>query len=234
MNDKEWIKQVSWVGEEYVRGGIRGLVLSFHGLGGGLKGEPSTVELEWARAGGLVVYPYYGPWSWMNRQARRMVDELVEAVYAQYRLPATAPLISTGGSMGGLSSLLYTRYAARPVKACLAVFPVCDLEFHFSERADLPPTILNAFLGYPESRQQLLAEHSPLAQVPAMPDIPYLFIHGDKDAAVSKAHHSDRMVAAMRQRKMDVQYLEVPGMTHGGLMPLDVIQRQVEFVNQHL
>ena len=226
----EVISEVAWVGREYVRGKIKGVVLSFHGLGGGLKGGPSTEELEWARSGGLVVYPYYGPWAWMNRQARTMVDELVDAVYAAYGLSARIPLICTGGSMGGQASLLYTRYAKRNVSACLANCPVCDLKFHFHERADLPPTIRHALLGYQGSLDSLLAEHSPLHQADAMPGIPYLVIHGGKDRAVSKRHHSDKMVTAMRKRKLTVEYIEVPAMGHCGPLPLKVLQRSIGFV----
>jgi len=76
MNPKI-IKEVAWVGEKYLKGKIRRVVLSFHGLGGGLKTWPSSEELDWAYRGGLVVYPYYGPWAWMNRQASAMIDEMV-------------------------------------------------------------------------------------------------------------------------------------------------------------
>jgi dipeptidyl aminopeptidase/acylaminoacyl peptidase len=225
------IKEVAWIGDEYVQGSIKGVVLSFHGLGGGaLKTAPNTEELEWARHGGLVVYPYYGPWSWMNRQSRTMIDELVDAIYAAYKLPNRIPLICTGGSMGGLSSLLYTRYAKRRVSACLANCPVCDLKYHFHERPDLPTSIRHAFLGYPESLDSLLAEHSPIRQIAAMPDIPYRIIHGGKDQAVSKRHHSDKMVHAMRKRKLTVDYVEVAEMGHCGPLPLKVIQQNVEFV----
>jgi dipeptidyl aminopeptidase/acylaminoacyl peptidase len=233
--DKQWLNEVAWIGDPWVKRPIRGVVLSFHGLGAtARKTEPSTVELGWAKAGGLVVFPYYGPWSWMNRQARAFVDELVDTVYAVYGLPDGTPLISTGGSMGGLSSLLYTRYARRSIAACLALFPVCDLAFHFSERFDLPPTIHHAFRGYAEDRETLLAEHSPLRQVDHMPRIPYLVIHGDQDAAVSKAHHSDVMVAAMQERDMNVEYVEVPGMGHGGPIPVAVLERQIRFVSSFL
>ena len=225
------LRQVAWIGDQWVKKPIRGVVLSFHGLGSpAVKTQPSTEELGWAQAGGLVVFPYYGPWSWMNRQARDLVDEIVDAVYATYKLKKSVPLVCTGGSMGGGSSLLYTRYAKRPVAACLAVVPVCDTAFHFDEREDLPRTFHQAFLGYKGSLASLLAEHSPLAQVKRMPRIPYRLVSGDADTAVSAKHHADPMVAAMRKRRLDVEYVKVPKMGHGGPMPVAELQRNVDFV----
>lgn len=231
MMDMETIKQVAWVGDSYVMGGIRGVVLVFHGLGfTGRKTDPSTEELSWARAGGLVVHPYYGPWSWMNRQARAMVDELVDSIYAAFGLADTVPLISTGGSMGGCSALLYSRYAKRPIAGCLANVPACDVKVHYNERPDLPVTFMHAFAGYPESRESILAEHSPVDQVDQMPDVPYLIVAGDQDKAVAKSQHADRMVALMRERGLKVEYIEVPGMGHGGPVPIEVVLRKIEFV----
>jgi dipeptidyl aminopeptidase/acylaminoacyl peptidase len=228
--DKDTIKQVCWVGDEYVQGPICGVILAFHGLGfTGRKTEPTSIELAWAQAGGLIVFPYYGPWSWMNRLARGFVYDLVESVYAAYGLDAATPLISTGGSMGGMSSLIYTRYARRPVAACVAACPVCDFKYHFSERPDLPATIHHAFLGYEGDLESFFAENSPICQVEHMPDIPYLLIHGDKDLAVNKGVHSDLFVAAMRKCGRSVEYIQVPGMGHGGPVPLAVMQRQAEW-----
>ena len=232
---KNWIKQVAWVADEWAPGPVRGVVLAFHGLGyTELRDRPrSTEELEWGRAGGLVVAPYYGPWSWMNRQARAFVDELVRTIYLDYGLSAATPLISTGGSMGGCSSLLYTRYARQPVAACLAIAPVCDVAYHFTERPDLPRTFHDAFRGYPEPFEELMAEHSPLCQVAAMPDIPYLVMHGDNDNAVNKERHSDRFVAAMKAQKRRIEYLTVPKNDHGDPLPLALLQRKIEFVISH-
>ena len=226
----EIIRETAWIGDEWLIGKVKGVVLTFHGLGGGLKYIPTTEELECGRHGGLVVHPYYGPCGWMNRQARAMVDELVDAIYTKYRLSDRTPLICTGGSMGGQGSLLYTRYAKRPVCACLARCPVCDTKFSFHERPDVPPTIHHAFSGYTEDMEVILAEHSPLCQVAAMPDIPYRIIAGAKDKAVSKKHHSDKMVAAMRKRKLNVEYVEVAEMGHGEPLPLAVLQGNIEFV----
>jgi dipeptidyl aminopeptidase/acylaminoacyl peptidase len=233
MNRKT-MKEVAWIGDKYVKGKIKGVVMVFHGLGGGIKTIPCTGELAWAHAGGLVVFPYYGPWAWMNRQARAMVNELVDAVYSAYGLSDKAPLISTGDSMGGQASLLFTRYAKRRVTACLANCPVCDMKFHFRERPDLPTTIRCAFSGYEGRMEDILEEHSPLHQIDSMPDIPYRIVHGTADPAVSKKHHSDRMVAAMRKRKMKVEYVEVPGMGHCGPLPLEILQGDADFIAKAL
>ncbi len=231
MMDLAKIKDVAWIGDQYVTGKIRGVALAFHGLGyTAAKNSPDTVELEWARDGWLVVFPYYGPWSWMNREARGFVDDLVDSVYENYSLGKDIPLVSTGMSMGGLSSLLYTRYSRKSIAACLALCPVCDLKYHFSERADLPKTIYHAFRGYKESMDELFTEHSPLQQAAGMPDIPYLVIHGDKDEAVNKQIHSDKMVARMKDRGLKVEYVEVPGMGHGTAMPLYVSEKMIKFV----
>ena len=226
------IKDICWTSNDYTAGPIRGVVLALHGLGGtGGKTAPSTEEYEYCLAGGLVVYPYYGPWSWMNSRARRMIDNLIDAVYAQWKLPDRLPLVVTGGSMGGQGSLIYTRYARRKVKACFAAWAVCDLRYHFNERPDLPTTIRHA-ADYPADLEPFFRENSPLEQVAGMPDIPYLLAAGDRDKAVNKQRHSDALVAAMRARGLNVQYIELPHAGHGGPTPVAALTRITDFVRQ--
>jgi len=235
LMDETELRQVAWIGDAFVRGEITGIVVNFHGLGfGGVKGGPGYEEQEWADSGALVVFPYYGPWSWMNRSARAFVDRLIASVYHHFKLTSDIPLIIAGSSMGGLSALIYTRYSPHRITACLALFPVCDLEYSFTERPDVPPTIRHAFRDYPGDLTAAMIENSPLQQAAQMPDIPYLLIHGDKDLSVNKAKHSDRFVAAMHKHKKNVRYLEVPGMTHGGNVTYQASRAQIEFVKGFL
>jgi dipeptidyl aminopeptidase/acylaminoacyl peptidase len=230
MNKTE-LKQTAWIGDEFVSGPIRGVIVSFHGLGcPELRTKPESQELTWAEKGFLVIYPYYGPWSWMNRQSREFIDDLVTSVYQVYSLSPEIPLLTYGGSMGGFSALLYTRYAKHKVAGCIAICPVCDLKYHFGERPDLPRTIRHAFLGYKEDLECLFREHSPLCQVEAMPRIPYFIIHITGDPAVNKAHHSDKLVAEMRKHDFDVTYLEVPGTGHCGPLPEEVENAKAQFI----
>jgi dipeptidyl aminopeptidase/acylaminoacyl peptidase len=67
-----------------------------------------------------------------------------------------------------------------------------------------------------------------------MPDIPYLLIHGEKDQAVQKALHSDPMVAAMRERRLRVEYVERPNLAHGGPLDYEVYRKMIDFVVSNL
>ncbi len=229
MND-DHVARTSWRNDEFLKGDIRGVAVTFQGLNNRYREDATPLEMELGNAGILTVSPYYGPWSWMNRNARAFVDELLAAVYHRYGLSDDVPLISWGESMGGCAALLYCRYGVRKPAGCVALYPVCDTVSHFGERPDLPPTFLNAFYGYPEPLDAVLREHSPLHQAEFMPDIPYLFFHGTADDRVNKAIHTDSMVAKLRELGRDVAYVEVPGMKHGLNIPLSVCNRQYEFI----
>lgn len=230
MNIEE-MKQLAWIGDKLVPGPIRGVVVTFHGLNvTGMKEEAWPEDIQMAEAGYLSVFPYYGPWCWMSRQTRHFIDELVESVYREYKIPATVPLVMIGDSMGGLSSLLYTRYARKAVTRCCAIYPVCDLVYHFTERVDVPRTVRMAYWDYPEPFEEVLIEHSPLHQVEHMPRIPYLFLHGELDQKVNIQKHSDRMVAEMKKRSHNVVYHAIPGYGHGGPMPEEMKQARMRFV----
>lgn len=224
------LKKLAWLGDDYIQGDIKGVVMVFHGLGyGGMKDRPDAEEYECAKAGYLVVFPYYGPWCWMNREARKFTDDILDEVFKLFKLKEDTSVISTGGSMGGLSALLFARYSKRPVTKCLALYPVCDLKYHFTERDDVERTVLSAFRGYNEDLDKLLTEHSPIEQVGGMPDIPYLFIHGYEDGAVNKAHHSDRMVKKMIAAGLNVKYMEEHGLNHGG-MNAEMMNAIIDFI----
>lgn len=227
----EEIPEVCFETGEHVEGAIRGVVLSFHGLGPPpLREAPSDEELALARAGFLFVFPYCGPWTWMNRATREFVDDLVDAIYRRHALENSVPLVAMGGSMGGLASLLYARYARRKVARAVAVCPVCDLASHFHERPDLPRTIRYAFRGREESFEELLREHSPVEQAAAMPDIPYHITHTTGDPAVNKEIHSDKLVARMRERGLAVEYVEIESDAHCGPLPDEANATRMGFV----
>jgi len=70
--------------------------------------------------------------------------------------------------------------------------------------------------------------------VESLPDIPYLIVHGDQDQAVNKQKHSDVLVQKMRQRGMNVEYIEASGMRHCTYNDYQVQRRMMDFLLRHL
>lgn len=201
----------------YLKEPIRGILINFHGLNFTRLVPADDVDpqfIEAANRGILYLYPYDGAWSWMNFEAIRLVDELVDAVWERYSLPESTPIVTMGGSMGGLSCLIYSRYAKRTPIACAPNCPVCDLPFHYTERPDLPRTMYSAFAHYSCGMEEALKLHSPLHQAVNMPMIPYLLVHGEADEAVNIDAHAVPFVEKMQETGHDITYIAVPGMTH--------------------
>ncbi|MCR4950965.1 MAG: prolyl oligopeptidase family serine peptidase [Solobacterium sp.] len=211
---------------------IRSIVLQFQGLNRYMYLTQPTCETELVLAdhGDLFVIPYTAPWNWMNESALRYTDWLLDEIFRLFDLPKDLPIVSTGYSMGGLAALIFPIYSSHKVTACMANSPVCDLVSHFHERIDLPRTILNAFITYPDGLEAGIESHSPLHQVDKMPDIPYWIVAGGADEEVIKARHSDRLIEAMKARGLRVTYHDVEDMQHWQINRYDVLKEMHAFL----
>lgn len=210
----ENLRDYAYCNHKICSGPVSGIVLNFFGLGGCemFDGETETGR-DYAEKGILFLVPYQNPWAWMNRQTVDFTDELVDVLMEAYHLPEDIPIVSTGGSMGGLSALVYTVYAKRTPVACVANCPVCDLPYHYSERPDLPRTLYSAFGTYDGTMEEALRSASPLHLADRMPAVSYTIFHCDEDRAVNRQKHSDRFVEKMRAAHR-VEYFTVPGRGH--------------------
>jgi pimeloyl-ACP methyl ester carboxylesterase len=229
--DRALLHSVSWIGQPYVQGPIRGIVLRMTALGASInwKSEPEPLELEWAGHGALVVKPYHDPWAWMNLRTRNFLDQFVPDLRREYGLGPRIPLILVGGSMGGHGVLMYAIHSPFPIAGCLALFPPADLVHHYAANEGLPRTYHHAFDCYGDIKEQLAA-HSPLQQAHRLPDVPYLIVHGPLDKDVPMGPHSDKLVAAMRQRGLRVEYRQPPTLGHNTAWDWVTYRRLVDFV----
>lgn len=213
------LRMYTYSNDTLIQGEIKGIVIQFTGLNGtSMWKEDPEIALRMAKEGIVFLFPYINPWAWMNRDAVTYTDAVVDTLFEHYELREPTPIISTGGSMGGLCGLVYTRYAKRTPKACAVNCPVCDLPYHYTERPDLPRTLVSAFGSYDMSLEDAMKTASPMHLVNEMPDVPYLILHCDKDMAVNKEKHSDRLVQKLSE-KHNVTYVEVPDRGHCDLSP---------------
>ena len=215
----ETLRSFAYSNDRLCTGTIRGIVVSFFGLGGAAMYSEDTKEGKFFAERNIVyIVPYANPWAWMNRQTAAYTDEIIDTLIAHYTLPDDLPIVSTGGSMGGQSALVYMVYAARTPAACVANCPVCDLPFHFTERPDLPRTLYSAFGTYDGTMQSALESASPYHLVDRMPDSSYYIFHCEADMAVNKQKHSDRFVEKMADAHK-IEYYAVPERGHCDLTP---------------
>lgn len=211
----ENLRKFAYSSDHLIEGEIKGIVLSFYGLGGAeMHSQDRGVAFELAKKGIIYVHPYTNPWCWMNDSAVRLTDEIIEVLCDKYGLGDEVRVVSSGGSMGGLSALVYTVYARITPVACVANCPVCDLPYHFTEREDLPRTLYSAFSGYDCSLDEALRSCSPLHLVEKMPDISYVLFHCTADRAVNIDRHSERFVGSMRALGKKIEFIKVDGRGH--------------------
>lgn len=210
----ENLRNFAYSNDKIIKGKINGIVLNFYGLGGMTihNADPGDA-FEYAEKGIIYVIPYYNPWCWMNKQTVEYVDEIVEVICQKYKLDESVKIVSTGGSMGGLSALVYCAYAKITPCACVTNCPVCDLVYHYSERPDLPRTLYSAFGEYEGMMEDALKSCSPIHLVDKMPNIPYTIFHCEEDKLVNLEKHSRRFLAEM-QKEHNIILKTVPFRGH--------------------
>ncbi|MBO4769381.1 MAG: prolyl oligopeptidase family serine peptidase [Clostridia bacterium] len=204
------LRSFAYSNDMLISGEIRGIVLDFFGLGGmAMFGQDPGDALEYARENIMYVVPYYNPWSWMNRQSVGFTDEIIGVLCEQYGLDDTVRIVSSGGSMGGLASIVYCAYAKITPVACVSNCPVCDLVYHFDERPDLPRTIYSALGEYECTLEEALRSCSPLHLADRLPHIPYTVFHCERDTAVLIEKHAIPFVREM-EKEHDITLVTVP------------------------
>lgn len=210
----ENLRNFAYSNDKFCKRPIRGIVIIFPGLGGmPIHSDDFEEGIFFAENGIICLVPYYNPWSWMNKQAVAYTDEVLTCIMNQYSLDASTPIVSSGGSMGGQSALVYMVYAKYTPVACVANCPVCDLLFHYTERKDLPRTLYSAFFNESDAFEQALMSASPIHLIDKMPDADYYIFHCENDSAVNKSKHSDRFVAKMKENH-NIIYHSVPQKDH--------------------
>ena len=221
----ENLRSYAYTNENALDGKPKGIILDFFGLGGqAMYHEDTEAGKYYAKGGALLVVPYTNPWGWMNNDEVRLTDEILDVLFEKYNLDESTPIVSTGGSMGGLACIVYTKYAKRTPVGCVANCPVCDLPFHYTERVDLPRTLYSAFYSYEGTLEEALKSASPLHLAPTLPKkTEYIIFHCEKDGAVNIDAHSNRFVAELSKSR-NVAYYKIPDRGHCDLPEDEVIK----------
>ena len=211
----ENLRSFCYVNDHLCKKPIKGIVISFFGLGQMAMYQNDFTQGEfYAEKGILYVVPYHNPWAWMNHQAVAYTDEIIDVLMEKYHLNKTIPIVSTGGSMGGQSALVYTAKAKYTPVACVANCPVCDVVYHYTEREDLPRTLYSSLFHESGTMEDALKSISPLHLIDKMPKVKYHIFHCEKDMDVNMDAHSKKFVSELCKRRYDFTFDVVEGRGH--------------------
>jgi len=220
--NKDTIYYYAKTNEKFIKAPIKGIALEFPGLGGGsclgglddLGDYDTDFAKQAAEAGVVLAYVYTGPWSWMNTGAVRVADAVVDALKEKYNL-GDVPVTSSGGSMGGLGSLIYAASTRHKLTACVAACPCCDALDRYDAADEFRKTFVTAVAGYDcENLEDAMKTISPMHRLDDMPFIPYFIANCCEDEVFPDAQ-LEEYVAKLKEKGHDVDYVRMEGMTHG-------------------
>lgn len=226
----ENLSSFTYVNDGICKKPIRGIIVSFSGLGSTTMRSNDFTEGEfYAEKGILYVEPYNNPWAWMNNQAVKYTDEIIDVLIEKYDLDENIPIVSTGLSMGGQSALIYTAKSKRIPVACVANCPVCDVVFHFTERKDLPRTLYSSLFNEEGTLEDALKRISPLHLIDKMPKVKYHIFHCNEDMAVNINVHSQKLIEEFDKRQYDFTFDIIEGRGHCDLT-LEMQRKFAEYI----
>ena len=149
--------------------------------------------------------------SWFNCKMEQEVDEMLDFLAEKLQLDLSRFHIM-GGSMGGMSALVYTGRNFERVKAVFTMFPVSEMA-EFS-KGNYKESIKAAYGGYYADKKALYESRSPMNYVPLLTKIPLFIIHGDADWHISVEYSKVFYNTIRKLGGNQVKLTIVPKMTH--------------------
>src|SRR5699024_6858718 len=143
-------------------------------------------------------------------------------------------LFLVGGSYGGYMALLLHGRHPEYFRAVVDTFGPSNLFTFVNSVPDPWKPLMKRWVGDPQPDRQRFINDSPIAYVQAMPK-PMLVIQGAKDPLVVK-EESDQIVAKLKEKGRDVEYLLLEDEGHGFSKKeneINVYMRVLDFLEKH-
>lgn len=176
--NKDNILTYAFVNFDTLKLPVKAVCIDFHGYTDATRfTESSRLASDLGNRGIAYVFPYYSVWAWYSKSSRIYNEMVLDAVFDKL---GNAPLIVSGGSMGGMTALMYAIEGKRKPVGCVVNCPVTDTELIF-ENDSIRPAILSAHI---EEGLNLKA-FSPVCRINDLLDIKYFAVFGGKDECIT-------------------------------------------------
>ena len=193
---------------------LRAVCVCFHGYTDATMFSASNEMARVLGERGIAwVHPYYSVWAWMSPSSCEFCEQVLDAVYEKLGADKSVPFIVSGGSMGGLTALNYLVYGKRKAVGCALNCPVTDMAKTFEDKPTFRRAILSAHIENPDPLDVVMRKYSPVRFAYRLPDIPYLFVYGERDEYFTN-EQMPPMRAELDKYGTSYKLKVVPDMTH--------------------
>ena len=219
-----------------IKGEIKGIMLTFRGLGYTLNPSVDTCSYDiCAEKGILLIFPQYNPWSWMNKKTVDYVDAIIDAAIEMNSLAKDIPVGIYGGSMGGYSAFHYAAKGKHNIVSVCANCPCVNMEYEcFNGNKTVLRTYFDSAQTDTDDFRTYVYENSPLNTVDKLPKIPYRIAVGHKDETLYPTLHAIPMIEKMIAAGHDVERADYPEMGHCNYSTEDRIKEHLWVIEKIL
>ncbi len=170
---------------------VRAVCVCFHGFTDDTVFEKSPRQAKELGEKGIAwVFPYFSVWAWYSDNSRKFNEQVLDAVYDKLALSDDIPLISSGGSMGGMTAFMYCIDGKRKPSACAMNCPVTDTRAHFENNFYIRRAIMDAHIDKEEAMPEFLKGISPIYRIADFPDIPVFALFGGRDTCITEKEYA--------------------------------------------
>lgn len=165
-----------------------------------------------ALQGYYILVPELGPLHWMNADAQRRLDLMLEHVLAQHPIdPLHVQVMGT--SMGGGSALAYAIRHPDRIRAVCSHLGMTDFAQWIQESPRFAGTVSQAYGGTPDRVPTVFRQQSAMANLDAFSNVPVFLIAGETDQTVLP-RQGRQLADALWGRGYSAMYREAPGIGH--------------------
>ncbi len=194
-------------------------ILFFHGAGYS-NGQPGNVGHQGfekfrkmaAEKGYIIAVPSYGT-TWYNRKAENITRAMLHALEQEFGFQLNRIHVM-GGSMGGLSALVWSARNMERVISICTFFAVADIEEQYNAKEHHAKAMIQSYGGDFSKKPYWFKSRKAINYAGILAQTSVLLIHGDADVLVSPQQSENLYNAIKNAGGTQVELIKVPGVGH--------------------
>ena len=243
LPDKEGIfefngnKAYIYLPDNFQKGGNYKFILFFHGAGYS-NGQPGNVghvgftkfRQMAAEKGYIIAVPSYGT-TWYNRKAENITKSML--VNLEQELGIKLDRIHVmGGSMGGLSALVWSARNMERVISICTFYAVADIEEQYNAKEHHAKAMIQSYGGDFSKKPYWFKSRKAINYAGILAQTSVLLIHGDADVLVSPQQSENLYNAIKNAGSTQVEFIKVPNKGHDNNVVKGYEEKIFEFIKQ--